>query len=139
MPPPKAVEVNETQVSEEASNKTEDICVNATSIEEVPVETSVVDLTIPVEEVLDVNESDKETSTNSLPSSTPTHEIPSLNTDVTNISEDANNAKKNPDEESSKPGKIFVLITLNKILFTEINYFVNNKYIEALILIIDIL
>lgn len=137
--PPKAVEVNETQVSEEASNKTEDICVNATSIEEVPVETSVVDLTIPVEEVLDVNESDKETSTNSLPSSTPTHEIPSLNTDVTNISEDANNAKKNPDEESSKPGKIFVLITLNKILFTEINYFVNSKYIEALILIIDIL
>lgn len=113
--PTKVTEVEEAQLSEETLSKTEEISVVTPSIEEVPVTTSdstlAVGLTISSEEVLEVNESDKEIPTNSLPSSTPTHEVQILNTEtVTSISEDINSAKKNVEEESLKPGNEHILL-----------------------------
>lgn len=61
--------------------------------------------------MLEINESDKDnTPTNSLPSSTPTHEIQSQNTEITITTDDSKQAKKNPDEESLKPGNIYILL-----------------------------
>lgn len=111
--PSKVTEVEEAQLPEETLSKIEEISIVTASTEEVPVtisdSTLAVGLTVSSEEVLDVNESDKETPTNSLPSSTPTHEVQILNTDtVPGISEDMNNAKKNVEEESLKPGNEFI-------------------------------
>lgn len=66
--------------------------------------------------VVDIIESDKETptnslpsSTNSLPSSTPTHEIQSQNTDNTSIaSDDTKQVKKIHEEESLKPSNTYL-------------------------------
>lgn len=64
------------------------------------------------EEVLEVKDSDKETLTNSLPSSTPALEVPIQNIEASNIVEESyhSNPSKKVVEEESKPGNTFCLI-----------------------------
>ncbi|XP_008179446.1 eukaryotic translation initiation factor 4 gamma 3 isoform X2 [Acyrthosiphon pisum] len=110
--PPKAIEVD-TQVSEEVVSEVEEISVDSTNIEEVPVaindpiDIDIGGLTINTEDTsVDVNEVEIETTpTNILPSSTAPPEVEIQNADITNISEDPIPLKKNTDEESVKSVK----------------------------------
>ncbi|XP_022171727.1 eukaryotic translation initiation factor 4 gamma 3-like isoform X2 [Myzus persicae] len=110
--PSKAIEVD-TQVSEEVISEVEEISVDSTNIEEVPVaisdaiDISIGGLTINSEDTtLDVNESEIEpTPTNILPSSTTPPEVQMQNADVANTSEDPILLKKTTDEESVKSVK----------------------------------
>lgn len=107
----KATEVVEAQLPEEVT-AIEELDVIVPIADELPVEnsdkTSTIDLTTNTEEVLYVSENVKETNTNALSSSTPTHELPPSTSDIVN-SEGTNSIKKNPEEESVKPGNTFEL------------------------------
>lgn len=121
--PSKAIEVD-TQVSEEVISEVEEISVDSTNIEEVPVaisdaiDISIGGLTINSEDTtLDVNESEIEpTPTNILPSSTTPPEVQMQNADVANTSEDPILLKKTTDEESVKSGnKLIFLVPQNNL------------------------
>lgn len=86
-----------------------------------------VDSIIPTEDVLDVEENDTKTSTDAFPSLTSTRDMQPQNTDYTNTLKNCKNAKQMPDKMPSKQSNTyFVIITLNKIYYSNINYFVNN-------------
>jgi len=108
--PAKAIDIDEGELPKEVEliNKPE-ISVSAISIEESPVEKidtiQTIDIPDNAEEVVDAIEIDKEILTNLIPSSTPTHEIQSQNTDNINISDDTKHVQKIIDEETLKPGK----------------------------------
>lgn len=114
---------------EEVTKKVEDINI-PTNNDDV----SMKNISTPV--VLDVDETSNvllspsknsvnntETQSSLIPSSTQTLEEQSQNTDVSNILEDTNSAKKITDEESLKPGKTIFLIKINCGY-----YFVFSKY-----------
>jgi len=119
--PSKDIEVD-TQVSEEIINEVEEISVDSTNIEEVPVAISdsidiaIGGLTISTEDTtLDVNESEIETvPTNILPSSTTPPEVQIQNADVANTVEDPILSKKTTDEESVKSGNKFMFVWSSK-------------------------
>lgn len=115
--PSKAIEVDEAQIHEPEPIITgvEEITAINSNIDEVPVKNidlvtnidlvPTVNLSINPEDVLEVNDSNKES--NSLPRSTPTHDIPTQNIEVSNISEECH--PKKVTEEESKPGKYLFL------------------------------
>jgi hypothetical protein len=113
--PSKAIEVDGAQIHEpeplitsveEINVINSNIEVPITNIDLVPT----VSLTIKSEEVLEVNDSDKEILANSIPSSTPALDEPIQNIEVSNILEEnhQSNHPKKVVEEESKPGNTFV-------------------------------
>lgn len=116
--PSEAIVVDESQLSEEIINKSEEINDNTNIVEEVPVaiinSDLIVGININTQEIVDINESCKETPTNVLTSSTLNQEIQSQSTDSNNIvqnvviTDESHSVKKIPDEESSKPGNTYL-------------------------------
>lgn len=120
--PSKAIEVEEAQIHgpEPLIAPVEEISIINSNIAEVPVANidlvPTVSVPINLEEVLEVNERDKETLTNSLPSSTPIPEIIPQVVEVSNIPEESNHTKKVTEEEL-KPGNAFLLIIVETLNF----------------------